>query len=72
MLKSVKINGDSKSIYDCVLCGKKLTQKEYFAASDMCTECRRENYHRFNRDYVDSYGNNKIDVILINKIRKEI
>lgn len=70
MNKNVELKGKSVTHYNCVLCGNELSEKDYFRCDDLCSDCRRDNYDLLSRDYTDTYGLNKIDEILISKVRK--
>lgn len=62
----VFISSGSKPIYDCLDCGRELTKYEYNKCSNICASCRSKGFDR-GLDYIDLYGNNKIDDILIKK-----
>lgn len=67
-MKSIKIRNNNVIYYNCVSCGKELTEREFYMCDDLCTDCRREHYSRLdNRDYQDKNGYNKIDDILVGK-----
>ena len=62
---------NNNTIHRCMFCGCKLTKNEYYIGDDMCFGCRNVYYKRLNKDYVDTYGSNKIDIILENKVRQK-
>lgn len=64
------IVGHKVTVYECVICGKELGRDEYFTGFDMCKRCNRKKYDK--KEYTDKWGNNKIDVILVDKIRKGV
>lgn len=70
MEKNIKIKGSNKAHYNCISCGKELTKDEYCMCDDLCKTCRREYYYKFDEDYIDRYGNNKIDNILVDKVKR--
>ena len=55
-------------MYNCYVCGKKLNKYDYCKADDMCSVCRGSRFNSNN--YVEKDGTNKIDMILVDKIKK--
>lgn len=65
---SVNIKGNKNPIHNCLDCNNQLTEYEYNKADNLCTSCRSKYYSGEISQYIDIYGNNKVDEILKNKI----
>ena len=64
----IKINSANEVMYNCCICGKKLNKYDYCKADDMCSSCRSSSFRPSN--YYEKDGSNKIDMILVDKIKK--
>lgn len=65
-----ELKGHSITTYCCIECGKELSKDEYFTGFDLCKKCNRKLFGR--KEYTDIWGNNKIDAILVDKVRKGV
>lgn len=66
-MKRIKINGKATSIFECLECGKQLTNDEYITCTNMCKYC----YSKFGiGEYILSDGTNSVDKILENMVKE--
>ena len=64
------IDGKNVNTYECIVCKKKLAQREYLEVVDMCRPCKRKSYNRGQHTYKLQGGNNDIDKILIRNMEE--
>lgn len=48
----------------CKICGRELHIKEFISYDDICGTCNRIHFSGWNKDYIYTNGENKIDLIL--------
>ena len=65
----VEIEGNNEPIRECTICHKELNQREYLEASGYCQPCRKRRYNTGKNSGRNVLGENRIDDILIKKMR---
>lgn len=65
---TVKIDGTNKPIRECMLCHKKLNQREYLESSGYCQPCRKRRYNAGKNAGKNILGENRVDEVLIRKL----